>query len=266
LIAAVPPIRRENTVSRPHHRVLSRSALLALCTAAFVSSACSKSTDEAKTSSESHEARMMSLEQVQRAMAASHPAPPVEVTPETVEVKAPDPAPAPAASTPRPRPRKATPTTGLATAAATTTTTSVALPAKSDTIAEGTTTTATASAAPTPVPLMAAPALETSRPVNLALLIDQSRIYSKDDPDVVPARLLYGQNSAAENSTITDINTMELVISKLGSVEQVKLTAPPKRMTDMLLLSGAKMWKFSPAMKNGQPVRYRTLVSYETTR
>src|SRR5262249_20580485 len=117
-----------------------------------------------------------------------------------------------------------------------------------------------------PVPLVAAPALDVQKPVNLALLLDQSRIYSKDDSDVVPAHLLSGQNGVVGESTITDVNTMELVISKLGSVEQVKLTAPPKRMTDMLLLSGAKMWKFTPAMRNGQPVRYRTLVSYETTR
>jgi len=49
-------------------------------------------------------------------------------------------------------------------------------------------------------------------------------------------------------------------------VQQVKLAAPPKRMTDMLLLSGAKTWRFTPALKDGQPVRYRTVVSWETTR
>jgi hypothetical protein len=37
-------------------------------------------------------------------------------------------------------------------------------------------------------------------------------------------------------------------------------------MTDMLLLSGAKLWKFEPATKDGQPVRYRTTVSWQTTR
>jgi len=58
---------------------------------------------------------------------------------------------------------------------------------------------------------------------------------------------------------------MELVISKQGRVEQVKLLTPTKRMTDMLLLSGAKTWKFTPAIRNGQPVRYRTQFSWETT-
>jgi hypothetical protein len=36
-------------------------------------------------------------------------------------------------------------------------------------------------------------------------------------------------------------------------------------MTDMLLLSGAKTWKFTPAMKEGVPVRYRTTISWEIT-
>jgi hypothetical protein len=33
----------------------------------------------------------------------------------------------------------------------------------------------------------------------------------------------------------------------------------------MLLLSGAKTWKFVPATRNGQPVRYRTQFSWEET-
>jgi serine/threonine protein kinase len=84
--------------------------------------------------------------------------------------------------------------------------------------------------------------------------------------DVTPARLLTSQNGAGLDASITDVNSMELVISKLGRVEQAKLSAPAKRMTDMVLLSSAKTWKFAPAMRNGQPVRYRTVYSWETTR
>ena len=61
------------------------------------------------------------------------------------------------------------------------------------------------------------------------------------------------------------MNTMELVVSRPGRVEQVRLLTPVKRMTDMLLLSGAKTWKFTPAMKEGQPVRYRTMFRWEAT-
>lgn len=93
-----------------------------------------------------------------------------------------------------------------------------------------------------------------------------SRIYSKADPGVTPARLLTTTGTAGLSMDATDVNTMELVINELGRVEQVKLAQPAKRMTDMLLLSGAKMWKFEPATKDGQPVRYRTTVSWQTTR
>ena len=93
----------------------------------------------------------------------------------------------------------------------------------------------------------------------------RSPVYSRNDPDVTPARLLTTQKGGPTfTDRASDVNTMELVISKQGRVEQVKLLTPTKRMTDMLLLSGAKTWKFLPATKNGQPVRYRTQFSWET--
>jgi len=95
---------------------------------------------------------------------------------------------------------------------------------------------------------------------------DERRVYSNADVDVVPARLIKAQTSGPvfRNMTST-VNTMELIISKQGRVEEVKLTTPAKKMTDMLLLSGAKTWKFVPATKDGQPVRYRTQFSWEDT-
>jgi hypothetical protein len=95
---------------------------------------------------------------------------------------------------------------------------------------------------------------------------ERSLIYSKADADVTPPRLLTVQNGGPTFRNMKmDINTMELLISKQGRVEQVKLMTPVKRMTDMLLLSGAKTWTFSPALRNGQPVRYRTQYSWQTT-
>jgi hypothetical protein len=91
-------------------------------------------------------------------------------------------------------------------------------------------------------------------------------IYSEADADVVPAKLLTPQKGGPSFRNITaDVNRMEIVVSPQGRVEQVKLVTPPKRMTDMLMLSGAKTWRFSPALKNGQPVRYRTEFSWEMT-
>jgi hypothetical protein len=105
-----------------------------------------------------------------------------------------------------------------------------------------------------------APVISAPRP-----LID-GRIYSKTDPDVVPARLVSAQRGGPMFRNMESaVNTMELIISKQGRVEEVRLISPPQRMTDMLLLSGAKTWKFVPALKDGQPVRYRTQFSWDAT-
>jgi hypothetical protein len=106
-------------------------------------------------------------------------------------------------------------------------------------------------------------ALVVNRPTYADTLLP---IYSEDDTEVVPAKLLTTQTSGPLFSGIRpDMNTMELVISPSGRVETVRLMSPTKRMTDMLLLSGAKTWKFSPAIREGQAVRYRTMFSWEIT-
>ena len=91
----------------------------------------------------------------------------------------------------------------------------------------------------------------------------EGAIYSEDDPDVTPAKLLTTREGGPLfRGMVPDMNTMEMVVSEQGRVEQVRLLTPAKRMTDVLLLSGAKTWKFAPAMRDGQPVRYRTMFSW----
>ena len=91
-------------------------------------------------------------------------------------------------------------------------------------------------------------------------------VYSEEDDDVIPARLLTSQTSGPLFTGVRPhMNTMELVISPAGRVETVRLMSQTKRMPDMLLLSGAKTWKFSPALRDGQPVRYKTMFSWEIT-
>jgi hypothetical protein len=43
-------------------------------------------------------------------------------------------------------------------------------------------------------------------------------------------------------------------------VEQVRLISTSNRFQDRMIVSAAKAWQFEPAMKNGQPVRYRTQI------
>ncbi len=107
---------------------------------------------------------------------------------------------------------------------------------------------------------MGAPVVSAQRPPM------DGRIYSRADPDVIPARLVSAQRGGPMFRNMESaVNTMELLISKQGRVEEVRLISPPQRMTDMLLLSGAKTWKFVPALKDGQPVRYRTQFSWDAT-
>ena len=96
--------------------------------------------------------------------------------------------------------------------------------------------------------------------------LPQPRIYSSGDSDVtppvfhqpqIPAQLLSGLRAAT--------NTLEVIISETGRVERVRFVSTPKRMADMMMLSSAKNWEFDPALKDGQPVRYRLELSWAVT-
>ena len=90
-------------------------------------------------------------------------------------------------------------------------------------------------------------------------------IYSRQDADVQPPVMLYPQMPpplVVGGPDEAIVNRMELVIATDGSVERVRLVSEPRRMADMMLLSGAKLWRFAPAVKDGVPVRYRTTLSW----
>jgi len=60
-------------------------------------------------------------------------------------------------------------------------------------------------------------------------------------------------------------NQVELVISERGEVQQAHMIGPPQRMPDVMLLSRAKELLFDPAVRNGVPVRYRLILSWNVT-
>ena len=95
---------------------------------------------------------------------------------------------------------------------------------------------------------------------------EATTIYSAADTDVQPPVMMYPSLPptvfVARDADVTVVNRMELVIAPDGSVERVRLINGPTRMPDMMLLSGAKLWKFSPATRNGEAVRYRTTVTW----
>jgi hypothetical protein len=108
-------------------------------------------------------------------------------------------------------------------------------------------------------------ALAPLLPPRTLVASETNKIYSRDDSDVQPPTMRYPQLPAPlliSSSGSDLVNRMEILVAADGSVERVRLVGIPARMPDMMLLSGAKLWRFSPALKDGEPVRYRTFVTW----
>ncbi|MGH8168877.1 MAG: hypothetical protein ACREQ1_16680, partial [Woeseiaceae bacterium] len=87
-------------------------------------------------------------------------------------------------------------------------------------------------------------------------------IYSEADADVVPPVVVYPQfPSALLGTPGADAATFDVVIDRSGKVESVKVRHAPRSIANAIVLtmslSAAKAWRFQPAIRNGQPVRYR---------
>jgi hypothetical protein len=95
--------------------------------------------------------------------------------------------------------------------------------------------------------------------------MEPEAVYSSADQTVEPPVLLFPQLPPplmVHGQSATMVNRMVVVVSPEGTVERVKLVEGPARLTDMMLLSGAKTWRFTPALKDGEAVRYRTEISW----
>ena len=89
-------------------------------------------------------------------------------------------------------------------------------------------------------------------------------IYSQQDQGVRPPRMLdidLPRPAVANWATVR--NSMEVVVAENGSVERVKWLGSGERLPDVMLLSRAKLWKFAPAVKDGQAVRYKLVISWD---
>jgi hypothetical protein len=98
----------------------------------------------------------------------------------------------------------------------------------------------------------------------VAAVPDDDNVYSGEGDGVVAPRLLslgFVHRLVAGVSTRT--STIELVVSKSGDVERVKLFPPSRNWEDAMLLSRAKMFQFQPAKRNGFPVRYRFVMEVD---
>jgi hypothetical protein len=116
-----------------------------------------------------------------------------------------------------------------------------------------------------PVPSQTArPLSATSIPLSIQNEEDASVVYSEQDRDVRPPHMIEAELPRPTVPTWTTVrNAMEVVVADDGSVERVKWLGSPQRMSDVMLLSRAKLWKFAPATKDGHPVRYRLVLTWE---
>lgn len=97
---------------------------------------------------------------------------------------------------------------------------------------------------------------------------DAARIYTAKDPDVVPPtpilpRLLAGLHPSTPGIR-PDALTVAVLVARDGSVESVRGLVAPRTMGETVLLTEAlsvvKSWRFSPATKDGEPVKYEQIV------
>jgi hypothetical protein len=101
---------------------------------------------------------------------------------------------------------------------------------------------------------------------SIAELLEDDSVYSTEGAGVVAPRLTsLGFVHRLVGGLRVRTSTIELVVSKNGTVERAKIFSTPAHWEDALLLSRAKTFQFVPAYRNGFPVRYRFVMDVDTS-
>jgi hypothetical protein len=111
---------------------------------------------------------------------------------------------------------------------------------------------------------------ETEAPIETTALIaalpEDDYVYSSDGAGVLAPRLVsLGFVHPLVRGFETRTSTLELLISKSGTVERAKISSRSRNWEDAMLLSRAKTFQFVPAQRNGVPVRYRFVMDVDAT-
>jgi len=90
----------------------------------------------------------------------------------------------------------------------------------------------------------------------------EATVFSAADLEVVPPSLLRPHLPTSPRGGVrtADLPQVELLVSPTGEVESVKLVTQRAGVASAMMLSAIKTWRFEPANRYGQPVRYRVLV------
>jgi hypothetical protein len=91
-------------------------------------------------------------------------------------------------------------------------------------------------------------------------LSEGAPVYSREDPDVKPPRILRQQLPSAPAPN-AQTGYLEFVVDTQGDVESLNLISPTTRFHELMLVAAAKAWKFRPALFDGRPVKYRMRVA-----
>jgi hypothetical protein len=91
-------------------------------------------------------------------------------------------------------------------------------------------------------------------------------IYKSDDRDIVPPKVVYPQSLIpSTGARREDVLILEIILNESGRVDSAKALDFPRNLGESLILTNAlaatKTWRFHPALKDGQPVRYRELIA-----
>jgi hypothetical protein len=80
-------------------------------------------------------------------------------------------------------------------------------------------------------------------------------VYSRADTDVRPPALLRPQLPTLPAPT-AHTSYYEILVDENGAAASVKLVSPVRRYYDGMLVAAAKAWTFTPAVRDGRPVKY----------
>jgi hypothetical protein len=99
-------------------------------------------------------------------------------------------------------------------------------------------------------------------PSNAPSPLPDDVIYSANDPTITPPVGVRPQlpRVLPEEISRDRLSQIELIVLPDGTVGSVKLLGRQRNVLEAMLLSAAKAWKFTPAMKGDRPVSYRKVV------
>ena len=113
------------------------------------------------------------------------------------------------------------------------------------------------------------PIAAASDPIAAASIVaipEDDHVYSSEGGGVIAPRLTsLGFVRRLVSGLRVRTSTIEIVVSKSGTVERAKIFSTPAHWEDALLLSRAKTFQFVPAYRNGFPVRYRFVMDVDTS-